>query len=120
MKNFIRTIILLGTILALSACSKKVNTPVTGTWKMARTVKTDMLYEQNVPSSVFGYFYIRQIIQYDFSEDNTFSKTIEQKFDRTEYLEVANFLTEEQKDDIQKSLEAMDSVYVLKGSYEQK
>lgn len=121
MKNFIKTIFALSVIiLNLSACSRNSNPPISGKWEMSRTIKTEMLYEQNVPSSVFGYFYIRQIIQYDFAEDNTFSKTIEQKFEKTEYLEEANFLTEEQKADIQKSLESMNSVYVLKGSFQQK
>ena len=119
MKNQIKKIIICFiTVSCLFSCSnnKKV---LTGKWEMSRTIKTELRYAPDDPTAVFGYFYMKQIIQYDFSE-NKYCKTIEQKFIRTEFIGGPDFLTDEQKADIENSLSSMNSIYVIKGDFTQK
>jgi lipoprotein len=89
-----------------------------GEWTSNRTVKTELFYDKEDPSSVFAYFYMKQKIKYLFNDDGSFSKTISQSFDKIEYLEeYENLFPDEQKKEILDSLKSADSEYVINGNF---
>ena len=89
-----------------------------GEWNLNRTVKTELFYDKEDPTSVFAHFFMKQKIKYLFNEDGSFSKTISQAFNKIEYIEeYENLFSDEQKQEILNSLKSADSEYVINGKF---
>lgn len=89
-----------------------------GEWNLNRTVKTELFYDKEDPSSVFAYFYMEQNIKYLFNNDGSFSKTISQSFNKIKYIEeYGNLFSDEQKKEILNSLKSAASEYIINGKF---
>lgn len=118
MKKYLFAALFLLLSFVFVSCGNVDNSRIEGEWSSTRTIKTELRYAQDDPSSVYGYFYIKQTIVYDFKQDSSFQKSIKQNYIRTEISPEFETVMADQMEGIEQSLQALNSTYDITGKYE--
>jgi len=118
MKKYLLVLLICSLAFTFTACGKVDNSIIAGNWTSNRTVKTELRYDQDDPTSVYGYFYINQSISYNFDLDNTFSKKVNQVYTKTEIIPGFESLVGDQLENVEQYLQSLNSAYVITGKYE--
>ena len=117
-RYFFAGVLLFLNIFIFYSCKAEDPSFLMGEWNLNRTVKTELFYDKEDPTSVFAHLFMKQKIKYLFNEDGSFSKTISQAFNKIEYIEeYENLFSDEQKQEILNSLKSSDSEYVINGNF---
>lgn len=115
-KTFISCVLIILSVCFV-ACKKVDTAIVEGKWTTKRTIKTELNYDKDDLASVYGYFYIDQIISYDFEPDFLFKKTVEQKYVKYEILPGFESLINDQLENLNQYFDTLNSVYDISGKY---